>query len=242
MSLYGGVINDSSGRQFARVDGGISYHYWGRITVQAAGGNSWTTVPLFNIPASIKISAFIFCDFGGNENIRSRYGKAEVRQINGIWHARVLRSMGDAEPSFQSATFYVFVPARYIPSAAYGMQCFDEAGVKVYDSSRPLLQICGVGAAGTLTTGQAQFFNRTPAKVASAYSSTYSAQYMVVSGVAYWAMIAYFGTTTTGSLGGYTGMISWLDQGGTKPNNVQFTNIPLIDAGYYDQFPNLVNM
>ncbi|WP_339023810.1 hypothetical protein [Aeromonas salmonicida] len=242
MSLYGGVINDSSGRQFARVDGGISYHYWGKITVQAAGSNGWVVVPLFNIPETVKISAFIFCDFGGNENIKSRYGKAEVRQLNGIWHARVLRSMGDAEPSFVSATFYVFVPARFIPGATYGMQCFDEAGIKVYDSSRPLLQICGVGAAGALTTGQAQFFNRTPDKVASAYCSTYSAQYMVVNGAAYWAVIAYYGTTTTGALGGYTGMVAWLDQGGTKPPNVQFTNIPLIDAGYYDQFSNLVNM
>ena len=116
MADYGGILIDSSGRRFARVDGGDSYHYWGRVDTGQLGPN-WVTLPLFGIPTSVPIIVFIHCNFGGNEDWRSRYGKAEVRQIDGQWKARAFRSFGgDIQPSFQSASFYVFVPARYIDS------------------------------------------------------------------------------------------------------------------------------
>lgn len=239
MADYGGILMDSSGRRFARVDGGDSYHYWGRVDTGQLGPN-WVTLPLFGIPTSVPIIVFIHCNFGGNEDWRSRYGKAEVRQIDGQWKARAFRSFGgDIEPSFQSASFYVFVPARYIPADKWGMQCFNEAGVKMFDSARPLLQVCGLGKGGILTTGESQFFNRTPAKCAAPYCSTSSAQYIVVNSVPYWAIVHYYGTTTNGNLAGYTGVIAYLDSGGTRPQNSQFVNIPLLDAGYYDQFTNL---
>lgn len=241
MAEYGAELYDASGRRFGRVDGGQSYHYWGKVTISFSSMGNWHTVPLFNIPASVKISAFIFCDFGGNETYKSRYGKAEVRQSNGTWHARAMKSMADAEPSLTSVTIYVFVPARYITSLAYGMTCFDANSVKVYDSSRPLLQICGLGAGGA-QFGTTTFFNRTPTKCASAYISTSAAFYITVNGVPYWAVTFYYGTTTTGQLKGFTGMISYLDQRGSAPPYVQISNVPLIDAGYYDQFANLGNM
>lgn len=238
---YGAEISDANGRVFARVDGGESYHYWGKVTINNTA--NWQEVSLFNMPASVPISVFIFCDFGGNENYLSRAGKAEVRQVNGVWKARSYRSfIGETQPSFQSVTFYVFVPARYISALAYGMQCFNSSGVKVYDSSRALMQIAGIGSGDALTTGSATFFNRTPTKTASAYCLAYSAQYIAVQGVPYWAIIFYYGTTTNGQLNGFTGIISDLDSGGTQPKSTQFTNVPLIDAGYYDQFPNLGNM
>lgn len=235
---YGAEVSDSSGRVFARVDGGESYHYWGRIDIAVT--TTWQEVSLFNIPASVPVSAFIYCDYGGNESYLSRAGKAEIRQADGLWKARAYRSsIGQNQPSFVSVSFYIFVPARYITALSYGMQCFNAAGVKVYDSARALMQIAGVGAGGTLTTGSATFFNRIPAKTASAYCLAFSAQYIVVQGAPYWAIIFYYGTTTNGQLGGFTGMIAELDSGGTQPQSTQFTNVPLIDAGYYDQFPNL---
>ena len=239
MADYGGLLSDASGRRFARVDGGDSYHYWGRVDTGQLSP-SWTTVPLFGIPTSVPIIVFIFCNYGGNEDWRSRYGKAEVRQIDGQWKARAFRTnAGDVQPSFQSASFYVFVPARYIQADKYGMQCFRADGVKVFDSARPLLQVCGLGNGGVLTTGGSTFFNRTPTKCAAPYCSSSSAQYIVVGGAPYWAVVHYHGTVTTGNLAGFTGMIAYLDTGGTKPGSTTFSNIPLIDAGYYDQFTNL---
>lgn len=240
MADWGGLLNDASGRRFARVDGGDSYHLWGRVDIPEMW-SSWTTVPLFGIPASVPIIGFIFCDFGGDEAWQSRYGKAEIRQINGQWQARAFRmSAGSVAGSFSSVSFYIFVPARYIPAEKWGMQCFNN-GVKVYDSARPLLQVCGLGRGGNLTIGVSEFFNRTPAKCAAPFCSSFRSQYLAVGGAAYWAIVQYYGTVTTGSLAGYTGMISRLDQGGTQPANQPFTNIPLIDAGYYDQFANLGN-
>ena len=241
MADYGVELRDANGRRFARVDGGLSYHYWGKVTVTMASGNTYYTAPLFGIPASVPISAFIFCDFGGNEEYKSRYGKAEVRQINGQWYARAFKSMAEVSPSFVSATFYIFVPAQYITASKYGIQCFSAAGLKVYDSARPLLQICGVGSGGR-QLGTTTFFNRTPAKCAAAYISTSAAFYITVNGVAYWAVTKYYGTTTTGQLRGFTGMIEYLSQGGSAPPAVTIENVPLIDAGYYDNFANLGNM
>lgn len=237
---YGAILNDQNGRTFARIDGGESYQYWGRIDI---GGLNPTfqEARLFNIPVSVPIIVFIYCEFNGNEDWQSRVGAAELRQRDGYWIARARRSnIGQVQPSFVSASFYVFIQARHMPALAYGMQCFDSAGTKVFDSSRALLQICGVGAGGLVTTGSASFFNRTPAKCASAYSATTKPFYVVVQGVAYWAIVTYFGTTTGGSLAGFTGVINYLDQGGTQPpSRGQFNNVALIDAGYYDQFPNL---
>lgn len=238
---YGAELTDSNGRRFARIDGGECYHYWGKVTIPNLHPG-WQEVPLFYIPSSVPVGAFIFCDFGGNEDWRSRYGKAEIRIRDGYWVARAFRTnAGDVQASFTSATFYIFVPARYIRPLAYGLQCFDESSTKVYDSSRPMLQIAGLGAGGTLTTGSASYFNRTPAKTAAAYCATSASQFMTVNGTAYWAVLNYYGTTTNGNLAGYTGVISMLALGGTAPPSSQFSNIPLIDAGYYDLFPNLGN-
>lgn len=239
MAEYGAALMDSSGRQFARVDGGDSYHYWGQVTMTMNG--QWQQLPLFNIPATVKICAFIHCAFS-NDEWAARYGEIQVRHTGGNWCIRGYRSFaGTVQPSFASATVYVFVPAAYIPQEAYGLQCYDAAGRKVYDSARPLLQIAGVGSGGTLTSGSASFFNRTPAKCAAPYSNANSKQFLVVNGTAFWAVIKYYGTTT-GVLNGFTGMISRLDQGGSQPQNQTFANIPLIDAGYYDNFPNLPSM
>ena len=71
MADYGGLLADASGRRFARVDGGDSYHYWGRVDTGQLSP-SWTTVPLFGIPTSVPIIVFIFCNYGGNEDWRSR--------------------------------------------------------------------------------------------------------------------------------------------------------------------------
>ena len=241
MAEYGAELRDSEGRRFARVDGGLSYHYWGKVTITPTNMNNWFTSPLFNIPSTVKISAFIFCDFGGNEQFAARYGKAEVRQASGRWIARVSKSFaGSVQPALVSATFYIFVPAAYIASQAYGLQCFSETGVKVYDSARPLLQICGVGSGGTGPGGTSNFFNRTPAKCGAAYTARFGTHFIVVSGSPYYAETYYYGTTTGGTLAGYTGMISLLDT--VAASNTQTYNIPLIDAGYYDQFPNLGNM
>lgn len=241
MADYGVELRDANGRRFARVDGGLSYHYWGKVTVTMASGNTYYTAPLFGIPASVPISAFIFCDFGGNEAYKSRYGKAEVRQINGQWYARAFKSMADVAPSFVSATFYIFVAAQYITASKYGIQCFSAAGLKVYDSARPLLQICGVGNGGSSPLGDSVFFNRTPAKCAASYISASSWFFTTINGAAYWAITRYYGTVTTGQLKGFTGMVETLVQGGT-PQTLNFANVPLIDAGYYDNFANLGNM
>ena len=237
---YGAILNDQFGRTFARVDGGTSYHYWGKIefnNLTPSFQEAW----LFNVPSSVPVSVFICCEFNGNENYMSRVGAAELRQRDGKWLVRVRASnIGEVQRSFVKCTFYLFLPGSYIAAKSYGVQCFNENGVKVFDSARPLLQICGKGAGGLMTTGSASFFNRTPAKCASAYSATTKPFFTVVQGVAYWAIISYYGTTTGGALAGFTGMINYLDQGGTEPwSRGSFNNVPLIDAGYYDQFANL---
>lgn len=225
---FGAELRDQNGRIFTKIDR-EAYHFWGYVDIYPSG--SIRTISLLNIPTSVPVALFVSVELGPiTQAYTQRGGWVSVSNNGAVWTASFLRH--DANRSvFNHARIFLFVPARYIPAWAWGMQCFGGDGTKFFDSSRPLLQVCGVGNGGMGGT----YFNRTPRRVASVigvefYLDTLNTQFG-------WVHQTFYGTNVSLD-GGYTPMI-WMY--GNFENRAVFQNVALIDYDYYSSFGSLGN-
>lgn len=144
---FGTVLQDKNGREFARYDR-ENFHFWGVISVTPQ--EAAIRYRLFNIPSSVPISMFCSVEFGPYGNLYDAGGRIYHTAESG-YHEVSVQSVwtnfgGTTQfgSSFQRANFYVFVPARYIPSAAFAFVLYSAGGTVMFNSSRPVLQVCGV--------------------------------------------------------------------------------------------------
>lgn len=232
MADYGLELRDSSGRVFVRSGLGFSYFYWGKVTISMGGPNdSNRDIALFNIPVSVPIALFTR-GVGSGFNSGSEANLLPYNS-NGRWRLK----RWDQAFSFNVTDLivYVFVDARYMPNEKYGVRAWDANGIKIYDTSRPLLQAAGQ----VLVSGQSgpgptpSWFGAAlpPSSWALAHGGfTYSAsaQYS-----AYWTAI---GTYIYGF--NVIAMPTYGSPAGSRTK----TQLMVIDRAYYDQFANLGNM
>lgn len=226
--VFGAELRDQNGRIFTKIDR-EAYHLWGYVDLYPSG--SIQTVSLLNIPSWLPIAAFVSVELGPiTVAYTQRGGWVSLSNSGAVWTASYMRH--DANRSvFNHARVFIFVPARYVPAGRYGMQCFHAGGTKFFDSSRPLLQLCGLGNGGS----GGSYFNRTPRKVASvfgvdSYLDTRNTQFGYVHQT-------YYGTVVSLD-GGYTPMI-WMY--GPFQTSAVFQNVSLIDYDYYSSFGSLGN-
>lgn len=234
MSEYGSRLYDQNGRLFASTER-ESFHYWGCVDIQV--DSNMRVVGLFNIPVSIPIAAFINVTIAPHNNFVDRGGLVELVNSGGVWAVQ-LRSAIPIAPAtvaaFTRARIFVFVQAKYIPSASYGMQCFSASGVKTYDSSRPLLQICGFA---NVPDQLPLFFNRQtslPASVMNHELTSIPLQWnRVIYNMRYYAsQVDVHGGWGFTTLWDYTYFSPALPTIGVE-------NVALIDGNYYLNFANI---
>ena len=233
---YGAKMYDQNGRLFASTER-ESFHYWGCVDIPVSP--DMQTMGLFNIPTSIPIATFINVTIAPHNNFIDRGGLIELVDLGGVWGVR-FRSARPIAPAtviaFTRARIFVFVPAKYIPAAAYGMQCFSHDGVKTFDSSRPILQICGFAN----VPGQMPlFFNRQTSLPASIMNNELTATPLIWRTVIY--NMRYYASQVDGSGGwGFTTLWDFTYFNPPLPS-IGVENVALIDGNYYLSFPNMNN-
>lgn len=225
---FGAELRDQNGRLFTKIDR-EAYHFWGYVDLYP--DSYLQTVSLLNMPTWLPIALFISVDLGPITIAYTQRGGSVAISNNGaVWTATHVKHTNMASV-FNRARIFIFVPARYIPAAVWGLQCFAADGTKFFDSSRPLLQLCGFGNGGS----GGSYFNRVPRKVASVvgiefYLQTISTQYGYLHQT-------YYGTDVSLD-GGYTPLV-WTY--GAFQGKGEFQNVSLIDYDYYSSFGSLGN-
>lgn len=225
---FGAEMRDQNGRLFAKIDR-EAYHFWGYVDLYPSG--SLQTVSLLNIPTWLPIAVFVSVELGPiTTAYTQRGGHVSISNNGAVWTATSIKHAAN-NSVFNHARVFIFLPARYIPAWVWGLQCFAADGTKFFESSRPLLQLCGLGNGGA----GGSYFNRTPRRVASVigvefYLQTINTQFG-------WLHQTYYGTDVALD-GGYTPMI-WTY--GAYQSNAVFQNVSLIDYDYYSSFGSLGN-
>lgn len=128
--------------------------YWGRVTVSAAYNSGHKLYSLFNIPVSWK--PIVFARLNYDTLSGSNYGPigfgVGVTQASG--RLRGYTNIDFALSGSVSVTFYVFVPARYVPRPGYGMALYNDSGILAFHNGRKSLN---VRAIATRTDGSFGF-------------------------------------------------------------------------------------
>ena len=231
--MYGAELSDSSGRVFARVDG-ESYHYWGCLDITPLP--YLQTAPLFNIPAAVPVASFINVTIVPHNNFVDRGGLVELVAEAGMWKVRYRTNIPIAPATVAAFTrfrLFVFLPARYIRQEPYGVQCFNESGVKTFDSARPALQLCGLATSPGATP---LFFNRStslPASCMNNEQTSFSLSYRTNYNMRYYAS-----QVDADGEWGFTSLWDFSYTGPPLPAT-DVKNVSLIDGVYYGQFPNM---
>lgn len=236
---YGARLYDENGRLFADV-GIESYHYWGRIDFTPGVG--YQEVSVFNIPTSVPVSAFLWCNLEDASNWGDNQGAFYMKDVGGRWvfgfrNGPVIHPA--VKNTFKSGTLFVFVPARHIPQDDYGMQLFNGNGVRVFDSARPLLQIAGLANPNGQGAGTVTAFNRALANVAAPLPNESGGTELPFPNANY--HVNYVGCRVAG-LGGYYWLWDLMFPSGVIPPSHQPRNVAVIDADYYRNFYNLPPM
>lgn len=233
---YGANLYDQNGRLFASTER-ESFHYWGCLDCPV--NPDFQVVNVFNLPVSIPIATFINVTISYHNNFIERGGLVELINNGGVWAIkfRGARPIAPATTSaFTRLRLFVFVQARYIPSAKYGMQCFSKDGVKLFDSARPLLQICGFA---TTPGAVPNFINRQTNLPASIMNTERTSIPMVWKTVVY--NMRYYASQVDESGGwGFTTLWDYTYFGNPMPS-IGVENVSLIDGNYYLSFPNMNN-
>lgn len=126
---FGIQIGNQAGRSFLGGNG-TCLLYWGYVDVAHTHTSTWTDTnkPLFNLPNTIGVAAFAFCnDDRGRLDVLIRRGEA------GKWEAHI-----SGRSSSGSVRLYVFVEPSAVPLPEYGIAAY--RGNKVtFHSGRPLM-------------------------------------------------------------------------------------------------------
>lgn len=230
---FGLAIRDSAGRLVMDTDR-ESFHYWGKWYI-TPGSNQYGTSRVLNITSAMR--PVVFCNIewtAANSNPVDCAGQFSVYfDSSGYlvvdWgKSPIIASQGMSKNVLGNLVLYIFLPCAYMPTTSWGFRMYSAAGVRVYDTSRPQLQICGMMAGGSFN-----FFNRTPGRVASyiggdAWSLNHSS-----------GLLLFSRYVCLPPAGGY--VYGNLFRGSTFGNqSLGYTaNNPLIDLDYYNQFPSL---
>lgn len=225
---FGAELRDQNGRIFAKIDR-EAYHLWGYVDLYPSGDIQ--TVSLLNIPVGVPVAVFVSVELGPiTTSYKQRGGWVSISNNGSVWTASCLKHTANGSV-FNHARVFLFVPARYIPAWTWGFQCFNADGTKFFESSRPLLQLCGLGNGSVGGT----YFNRTPRRVASVIGVEF---YLDTLNTPFgWVHRTFYGTDVSLD-GGYTAMI-WMYGG--FDSQALFQNVSLIDYDYYSSFGSLGN-
>lgn len=236
---YGARLHDEKGRLFTDI-GVESYHLWGVISLTPSA--DLQRVSVFNLPSTIPISTFLWCDLEDSVNWGDNQGAFFLSHVSGRW-AFSFRNGPVVAPAtkntFKAGKLFVFVPARHVPQDNYGLQAFNDQGVKVFDSSRPLLQICGVANPNGSSPGTLTLFNSAPANVAAVLPNEAGGQFLPFPNANY--HVNYVGCRRAG-LGGYYWLSDFMIGSGYMPPSTPPSNVAVIDADYFSGFTNLPPM
>lgn len=235
-SDYGATLYDQNGRVFASTER-ETFHYWGCVDVSV--NPNLMTVRVFNIPTTIPIATFLHVTISWHNNFVDRGGLVELIDDGGFWALRYRSAIPIAPATvaaFTRARLFVFVPARYINSSSYGLQCFSASGVKTFDSSRPALQICGFASN---INEIPNFINRQTTMPASVMNNSKTSTAFVWSNKIY--NMRYYASQLD-EYGGWGFTMLWdYIYYGNATLNTKVENVALIDGNYYLSFPNLNN-
>lgn len=237
MSDYGAQLFDAEGRQVTRIDK-TNYHFWGWIDFYPSRNQQ--TISVFGIPSSVPVALFVWAELRGQASYANFQGSMSASNSGSVWTFSFANgpvydpATGNA---FTHGRLFVFVPAQYVRAGAWGVQCFSSAGVKFFDSSRPLLQFCAFVREAPSSTSLASvtYFNRVPAHVASPMNNALSGDYLVFPDGLY--HVRFIGCPTSMS-NGYYWLWDYTLPPGASGSSGKFrpTNVPLIDADYYTRF------
>jgi hypothetical protein len=209
--------------------------YWGYIdVVKPSATTTLTGIALFNIPSSFAVQLYVLSGVSTNAHL------VETSVLNGLWVASVKSDR--SKPNNSTSRIYVFTEMRAINPPSWGMQIFDAMGITKFHSGRPLLSPLTVSTKvinSNSTTGE---LTTTSTKVA-APSTILAAATRVAGGGTHWLFL--YHTTAGVSGGSYVHGINPIfltilggPQGYGASNQISY---PVIDASYYETFPNLGN-
>lgn len=242
---FGTVLSDKEGREFARYDR-ENYHFWGVVSVFPTEGVSRTR--LFNIPSWVPIALFCSVEFGPYGNLFDAGGRILHHRDSGYHEVSVqsvwinLGGTTQFGSSFKKANFYVFVPARYIPSTVFGFVLYAADGTVMFNSSRPVLQVCGVTSGLSENgTDDLNFFNRSCSRPAGNIGGgAWSMLTRVPGGQFYEATFNRFVRVANQyASAAFSSMFDSLVP--FKVTSTRPQNVALIDGGYYESFGSLGN-
>lgn len=242
---FGTVLSDKEGREFARYDR-ENYHFWGVVSVFPTEGGSRTR--LFNIPSGVPIALFCNVEFGPYGNLFDAGGRILHHRDSGYHEVSVqsvwnnLGGTTQFGSSFKKANFYVFVPARYIPSTVFGFVLYAANGTVMFNSSRPVLQVCGVTSGLSENgTDDLTFFNRSCSRPAGNIGGgAWSMLTRVPGGQFYEASFNRFVRVANQYVSAaFSSMFDILVP--FKVSSTPPQNVALVDGGYYESFGSLGN-
>lgn len=220
--MFGLLMADSPIAAFI-TNGATPLLYWGKKEISHSGNTTTTDIiyPLFNFPSTWSVAFFFHCKTLDTSVYVVPVVKDGVWKINVDW-------VNDQPREF---TVYAFVECKHIASPAWGMQVFNPAGEVVFHTGRPALSVKDVGS----YTGTYK-----PASTGDAYrfaSRVYGPSGAVINTISFVGA----GKRSTGEY--YVGSSSAsASSNSTGLYNRSFTVVvPIIDAGYYDQFVSLPN-
>lgn len=130
MATHGIFIENANGDTVIS-DGETSFLYWGKVNSVGAlpvNPKAPFITTLFNLPTFVNVKIFVYSNLT-RQRVELRKG------VSNIWEIAHF-----AFPS-RDITAYVFVEAKHVPTPAYGMAIYNDAGELQFHTARPAIRL-----------------------------------------------------------------------------------------------------
>jgi hypothetical protein len=216
--MFGIELLNQAGSSFLGKDA-TALLYWGYVDISFTANSTDTAlyVPVFGLPTSVGASAFFHCN--GTQPMQAvlTYG------ANNTWNVVV-----DGMNRTGSLRAYIFVEAKHINPPSWGLAVYSDTGVLKFHSGRPVLTIRQLGAGTGL--------GYKPASIGTMWKSVVNENPQ--SGTIF-STLYYDACLGTDAV--YTNTVFTSSVYGRYAFEYVSKNIVVIDASYYETFPNLGN-
>lgn len=213
-----------------------TFMYWGYKDVTHTNGTD-TYIDLFGIPVGYDIQIYTYCNTQGEQYPYLRALHVTLDGTGSTWRGLVNFWMYSG-----TARIYVFASAKAINLPKYGLAIYDTAGNVRFHSARPPVSI---KLLGEVIYSQGQHRTNcsfkpackpTIARVDSEYAGTPGQYY-----VEYSRFNGFYNSGEGGYQHGWTLQTQGPRGGPSRYQPADVMNYAVIDASYYEQFPNLGN-